>query len=73
MAVSKKGRSCSFCGRTDKEVGFLITGIDGCICNECVERASEIVHDAKQGGPNPLSPWIPSPSPRRLSASLMTM
>ncbi|MBO7102269.1 MAG: ClpX C4-type zinc finger protein, partial [Bacteroidaceae bacterium] len=25
-------RRCSFCGRTEKEVDFLITGIDGNIC-----------------------------------------
>lgn len=47
MPIQKKSRSCSFCGRAEKEIGFLITGIDGCICNECVQRAFEIVRDAQ--------------------------
>ena len=70
MAVSKKGRSCSFCGRSDKEVGFLITGIDGCICNECVERAAEIVHDAKQGGPIPSFTMDSVPKPKEIKKFL---
>lgn len=48
MAVSKKGRTCGFCGRTDKEVGYLITGLDACICNECAEKAAELVRESKQ-------------------------
>ena len=28
-------------------MGFLLTGIEACICDECVERAMEMVHDAK--------------------------
>ncbi len=47
MASGKKSRYCSFCGRSDSEVGFLLTGIEACICDECVERAMEMVHDAK--------------------------
>lgn len=70
MAVSKKGRSCSFCGRTDKEVGFLITGIDGCICNECVERAAEIVRDAKQSGEKPSFTMDSVPKPKEIKKFL---
>ncbi len=70
MAVSKKGRSCSFCGRTDKEVGFLITGIDGCICNECVERAAEIVRDAKQSGDKPSFTMDSVPKPKEIKKFL---
>ncbi len=70
MAVSKKGRNCSFCGRTDKEVGFLITGIDGCICNECVERAAEIVRDAKQSGEKPSFTMDSVPKPKEIKKFL---
>lgn len=41
-------RRCSFCGRSESEVGFLITGINGCICDECAERAHEIVEEAAE-------------------------
>lgn len=40
-------RRCSFCGRTENEVGFLITGVDGCICDSCAEQAHEIVQETK--------------------------
>ena len=70
MAVSKKGRTCSFCGRTDKEVGFLITGIEGCICNECVERAAEIVRDAKQSGEKPSFTMVSVPKPKEIKKFL---
>lgn len=39
-------RKCSFCGSPENEVGFLITGIDGCICDSCSERAYEIMQGA---------------------------
>lgn len=43
--TSKNGRKCSFCGRSEEEVGFLITGLNGCICDECSEQAHEIVKE----------------------------
>ncbi len=49
MENSKTTRNknrCSFCGRTENEVGFLITGVNGCICDSCVEQAHEIVKEA---------------------------
>ena len=46
--TSKSQRRCSFCGRPESEVGFLITGVNGCICNECAERAYEIVEETME-------------------------
>lgn len=46
MAGTRKQRHCGFCGRGDNEVGFLLTGVDACICNECVDRAHEILKEA---------------------------
>lgn len=37
---------CSFCGRKDVEVGLLIKGLNGAICDECVQRAYEIVEES---------------------------
>ena len=33
---------CSFCGRSDHEVELMLPGVNGCICNDCAERAVEI-------------------------------
>ncbi len=34
---------CSFCGRSEKEVRLLITGVSGYICENCAEQAYQIV------------------------------
>ncbi len=36
---------CSFCGRSEKEVPLLITGLTGFICNDCAEAAYQIVEE----------------------------
>ena len=43
----KTPRTCSFCGRSEDQVGLLITGSTGCICNDCAEQAYLIVKEAK--------------------------
>ena len=39
-------KACSFCGRTEDQVRFLITGINGYICEDCVKQAWEIIDTA---------------------------
>ena len=34
---------CSFCGRSEKDVNFLITGLSGFICDTCAQQAYQIV------------------------------
>lgn len=41
----KQYKKCSFCGRSEKEVAMLLTGLNGLICNECVEQAYRIVQE----------------------------
>lgn len=36
---------CNFCGRPQSEVGLLLTGVNGNICNECAELAYNVVHE----------------------------
>lgn len=42
-------KACSFCGRAEKDVNFLITGLNGCICDQCAQQAYQIVVDAGLG------------------------
>jgi len=44
MAKKKESNSlyCSFCGRSDREVELMLPGMNGCICNDCAERAVEL-------------------------------
>ena len=39
-------KQCSFCGRTEKEVTLLISGINGHICDDCVRAAYTIAMEA---------------------------
>jgi ATP-dependent Clp protease ATP-binding subunit ClpX len=40
---------CSFCGRTKDEVELLIAGMDGHICDRCIEPAYAIVEEEFKG------------------------
>ena len=44
--MAEKGKKrCSFCGRTEDQVGLLMTGMTGFICNDCVEQAHAILRE----------------------------
>lgn len=42
----KMKKQCSFCGRSERDVSLLITGMNGYICNECAQQAYQITLDA---------------------------
>ena len=43
--MAKAGDTCTFCGRSSRDVDLMINGISGCICNECATQAYEIVKE----------------------------
>ncbi len=43
----KKKRTCSYCGRDENQVGFLITGVEANICDDCARQAYDIVKEAE--------------------------
>ncbi len=44
--MSKKNETnCSFCGRSRSEVGILIAGVSGHICDSCVQQAHTIIRE----------------------------
>lgn len=36
-------KKCSFCGRPEKDVQLLLTGLNGYICDECAQQANKII------------------------------
>ena len=48
-------KTCSFCGRSEREVKLLITGLNGCICEDCVVQAYQVA-TANGYGPDAKSP-----------------
>ena len=42
-------RHCMFCGRSEREVPFLLQGLDGFICSDCVELAHDYLKDSLGG------------------------
>jgi ATP-dependent Clp protease ATP-binding subunit ClpX len=41
--AARSGTKCSFCGRLKGEVTILIAGVEGHICNFCIEQAHHII------------------------------
>ena len=60
-------RQCNFCGRSEKEVKLLITGVNGCICEDCAVQAYQVAMangfgpDAKSEEPSFQVKRIPKP------------
>jgi len=44
MTINKMDK-CSFCGRTKKEANILIAGLEGHICDHCIEQAHGIMNE----------------------------
>ncbi len=63
-------KACSFCGRSDREVRLLITGINGFICEDCAAQAYQIVQEQfkeKDGGSKgKASASLKVPKPREI-------
>ena len=45
MVDMKKSDRCSFCGREKRDVQLLIAGMEGHICENCIEQAHSIVEE----------------------------
>jgi len=45
MGDMKKSDRCSFCGRDKRDVQLLIAGMEGHICENCIEQAHSIVEE----------------------------
>lgn len=62
--MSKKDSRCSFCDRSRNDVGVLIAGLTGHICDHCISQAHLLIkeegfdnyHDAHEGNVNVLKP-----------------
>ena len=68
-------KSCSFCGRTEKEVKLLITGINGYICEDCTQQAYRILQEQdwlneKAGRPAGANGKKDVPKPQEIKAYL---
>lgn len=49
MPKQNSSKHCSFCGRSEKDVQLLITGLEGNICDQCAEQAHMIIEESLQG------------------------
>lgn len=70
MSDNPQGQKhCSFCGKTQSEVGKLIAGEDAYICNECVDVCLDLVQTSQQVE---TGEWAtrPLPKPHEIRAAL---
>lgn len=49
MKKNKSGYRCSFCGKSDEDSMILVSGLEGHICETCVEQAQRIVQEELHG------------------------
>ena len=63
-----KELTCSFCGRSSKEVG-MIPGPDANICVDCVRHANEMVTRHEKSAKD-VPPLPPTPTPKEIKAFL---
>jgi ATP-dependent Clp protease ATP-binding subunit ClpX len=47
--AKKKDESCSFCGRPKSQTTLLVSGLEGQICNFCIEQAKSILEEETVG------------------------
>ena len=64
-------RRCSFCGRTEQQVNFLIPGHNVYICDACIEACNEVIAEqfGKEEEQTPLK-MSELPTPAEIKASL---
>ncbi|MFA5196217.1 MAG: ATP-dependent Clp protease ATP-binding subunit ClpX, partial [Bacteroidales bacterium] len=63
--MAKDLEHCSFCGKKRAEVNLLIAGLEGHICDGCVEQAQSILHEEYSARKKSFSPKkfeLPKPS-----------
>ena len=62
---------CSFCGKSRNEVNILVSGIDGNICDNCIEQAHGIVlEESKFNENNDLIKPLTLKSPKEIKEFL---
>lgn len=64
--TKKKVPECSFCGKDENNVERLIAGLDGYICNECIELCSDLLNEQNS------SEEIDNPEDEKLEEALPT-
>lgn len=68
--AKKTEDQCSFCGRKRSEVQILISGIEGQICDQCVDQANDIVADEAVNKGKAHKQEIELKKPKEIKASL---
>lgn len=63
---------CSFCGRDEKQVHMLISGMDAFICDECAQQANLVVQENRRLWSPPEEKFQPKhvPTPQEIKAYL---
>ena len=66
-------KKCNFCGRSESEVRLLITGVDGCICEDCAAQAYQVAMANGFGAAKPKEPDFKTkriPKPKEIKEHL---
>ena len=64
--------TCSFCGRTKKDVDLMISGINAHICNYCINQAQQILEEELKIKTKDKSPEFTLIKPRKSKPTLIS-
>lgn len=68
--MARKDTHCSFCGRSRNEVGILIAGISGHICDSCIQQAGAIIKEEEIAQPKNESQSLTILKPAEIKSKL---
>lgn len=66
----RTGAKCAFCGRQEREVGFLLRGMNANICADCIALANDVLREHGASGPYPDIKLKNLPKPAEIKAYL---
>lgn len=68
--MAKKEDRCSFCGRLKHETNILIAGLEGHICDFCIDQAKDILHEETVHSKKTVGKPIETPKPQEIKTYL---
>ena len=61
---------CSFCGRPESQARLMLTGLNGFICDSCIQQASQMLKELDRQNPSTLNTGKSIPTPQQIKEYL---
>jgi ATP-dependent Clp protease ATP-binding subunit ClpX len=61
---------CSFCGRPESQARLMLTGLNGFICDSCIQQASQMLKELDRQNPSTFNTGKSIPTPQQIKEYL---